>query len=41
MMTVINKLPHVKPDIVLTDDDWEQWDMGDLISNLEKWLKRH
>ena len=41
VMTTINKLPHVKPDVVRTDDEWEQWDMGALIENLTKWLKRN
>ena len=40
-MTTINKLPHVKPDVVRIDDEWEQWVMEDLIENLGKWLKRN
>ena len=39
-MTAIDKLPHVKPDLVRTDENWEKWDMGELIKNLEKWIKR-
>ena len=39
-MTTIDKLPHAKPDLVRTDEDWEKWDMGELITNLEKWIKR-
>lgn len=27
VMSTINKLPHVKPDLVRTDDNWEDWDM--------------
>ena len=36
VMTTIDKLPHVKPDLVRTDENWEKWDMGELITNLEK-----
>ena len=28
VITTINKLPHVKPDLVTTDEDKEKWDMG-------------
>ena len=41
VMTTINKLPHVKPDVLCIDDEWEQWSMEDLIENLRKWLKRN
>ena len=41
VMTTINKLLHVKPDVVRKDDEWEQWDIGALIENLTKWLKRN
>ena len=42
VMTTIDKLPHVnKPDLVKTDENWEKWDMGELITNLEKWIKRN
>ena len=41
VMTTIDKLPHVKPDLVTTDENWEKWDMGELIRNLEKWIKRN
>ena len=41
VMTTINKLPHVKPDVVRVDDDWEQWGMENLIESLGKWLKRN
>ena len=41
VMTTVNKLPHVKPDVVRIDDEWEQWRMEDLIENLAKWLKRN
>ena len=41
VMTTINKLPQVKPDLVRSDDDWEEWSMEILISNLQKWLRRN
>ena len=41
VMTTIDKLPHVKPDLVRTDENWEKWDMGDMITNLEEWIKRN
>ena len=40
-MTTIDKLPHVKPYLVRTDENWEKWDMGELITTLEKWIKRN
>jgi hypothetical protein len=41
VMTTVNKLPQVKPDLVRTDDDWENWDMAALIEEIRKWLGRH
>ena len=41
VISTLNKLPHVKPDLVRTDDDWEDWDMEAFISGLQKWLKRN
>ena len=41
VVTTIKKLPHVKPDLVRTDDDWEKWAMTDLIDNLQQCLRRH
>ena len=41
VLTTLNKLPHIKPDIVRTDDSWEEWGMKDLIDNIHKWLKRN
>ena len=40
-MTTVNKLPQVKPDLVRTDDNWENWDMAALIDEIRKWLSRH
>ena len=41
VMSTLNKIPQVRPDIVRTDGDWEEWDMEALINNLRQWLKRH
>ena len=40
-MSTLNKIPQVRPDIVRTDENWEDWDMEALINNLRQWLKRH
>ena len=40
-MTTFDKLPHVKTDIVRIDDEWGQWNIGDLIDNLGKWRKKN
>ena len=41
VMTTLNKLFNVKPDLVRTDESWEKWEMGQLIDNLQKWLRRN
>ena len=41
VMTTVNKLPQVKPDLVRTDDSWENWDVAALIEEIRKWLNRH
>ena len=40
-MCTLNKLPQVKPDLVRTDDNCEEWNMENLIDNLQKWLRRN
>ncbi len=35
VMTTLNKLPHVKPDLVRVDENWEE----DLNGTLQKWLR--
>ena len=40
VMSTLNKIPQVRPDIVRTDENWEEWDMEALINNLRQWLKR-
>ena len=41
VMCTLNKLPQVKPDLVRTDDDWEEWSMENLIDNIQSWLRRN
>ena len=41
VMTTLKKLPQVKPDLVRVDDNWEEWDMKELIENLRKWVQRN
>ena len=41
VMTTLSKIPHVKPELVQADDEWEQWSMAVLIESLQKWLKRN
>ena len=41
VMTTLNKLLQVKPDLVRVDESWEEWSMEDLIDALQKWLKRN
>ena len=40
VMTIIKKLPHIKPDLVRTDEDWEKSTMTDMLDNLQQWFKR-
>ena len=41
VLSTLNKLPQVKPDLVRTDEGWEDWNMEDLIISIQKWLKRN
>ena len=41
VMTTLKKVPQAKPDLVRVDDNWEEWDMKELIDNLQKWLQRN
>lgn len=36
-----NKFLQVKPELLWTDDNWENWKMKDLMNNLQGWLKRN
>ena len=41
VLSTLNKLPQVKPDLVRTDKGWEDWNMEKLIDSIQKWLKRN
>ena len=41
VISTLNKIPQMRPDIARTDENWENWDMEALINNLRQWLKRH
>ena len=41
VVSTLNKLPQVKPDLVRMDDDWEDWDMKKLLVAIQGWLKRN
>ena len=41
LLSTLNKLPQVKPDLVRTDEGWEDWNMEKLIDSIQKWLKRN
>ena len=40
-MSTLNKLPQVRPDIVPTDENWENWDIEAMINNLQQLFRRH
>ena len=39
VLTTLNKLPQIKPDLVRSAENWEDWGMEDLLKALQKWLK--
>ena len=41
VLSTLNKLPQVRPDLVRTDEGWEDWNMEKLIDSIQKWLKRN
>ncbi|XP_028390705.1 uncharacterized protein LOC114515614 [Dendronephthya gigantea] len=41
VVSTLNKLPQVKPDLVRMDDNWEDWDMKRLLVAIQGWLKRN
>ena len=41
VVSTLNKLPVVKPDLVRVDENWEEWDMQGLLNALQGWLKRN
>ena len=41
VISSLEKLPHVKPDITRNDENWEEWTYDELLEELRKWLKRN
>ena len=41
VMSTLNKLPHIRSDLVRTDESWEKWSMKDFLESLQKWLRRN
>ena len=41
VMTTLNKLHAIKSDIVRTDEQWETWQMHNLIDSIYAWLRRN
>ncbi|XP_065067288.1 uncharacterized protein LOC135692879 [Rhopilema esculentum] len=39
--TLVDKLGSVKESLIQKDDDWENWDLQELVENLEKYIDRH
>ena len=39
--TAMDKLGPVKEALVSKDDDWEEWDLEQLVDNLRKYVDRH
>ena len=39
VLTTLNKLPQIQPDLVRSAENWEDWGMEDLLKALQKWLK--
>ena len=41
VMSTLNKVPQIKPDLVRSDDKWEDWSMEQLIDAVQQWLRRN
>ena len=41
VLSSLEKLPHLKPDITRNDENWEKLTYDQLIEELRKWLKRN
>ena len=41
VLSTLEKLPHVKPDLARNDENWEQWTYEQLLEEVRKWLKRN
>ena len=41
VMTMLNKVPNIRSDLVRTDDNWEEWEVTEFIQSLQQWLRRN
>ena len=41
VVSTLNKLAQVKPNLLRINDNWEDWDMKELLLAIEGWLKRN
>ena len=41
VIETLDKLVHIKADLVRNDNNWEQWTFEKLVKALREWLKRH
>ena len=39
VLSSLERLPHVKPDIKRNDENWGKWTYGQLLEELRKWIK--
>ena len=39
--TTLDKLVHLRSHLVQFDDDWKNWEFGDLVESLRKWTDRN
>lgn len=37
----LDKLPSIRADLVILDDDWQEWNFGQLLESLRKWTERN
>ena len=38
---ILYKLQGIRADLVMTDDDWQEWKVPQLIEALESWIRRN
>ena len=41
VIETLDKLVHIKPDLVRNDRNWETWGFDQLVKKLREWLKRN
>ena len=39
--TVLDRLPGIRSDIVINDDNWQEWEFPQSVTALEKWTQRN